>query len=68
MKCDEIITGHENELDLISDNKVLGYFLDELSARVLKKGLEPGGFLVYGCIAEDAEWEMFYNANLAVGY
>ena len=32
MKRDEIISGHENERVLISDNKILGYFTDERTA------------------------------------
>ncbi len=70
IKRDEIISGHENERVLISDNKVLGYFPDERTAvaAALKNGLEPGNFLVQRCITEDAELKMFYNVNLAVGY
>ena len=70
MKRDEIITGHENERVLISDNKVLGYFPDERAAvaKALNEGLEPGNFLVQRCITEEAELKMFYNVNLAVGY
>ena len=70
IKRDEIISEHENERVLISDNKVLGYFHDERTAvaAALKKGLEPGNFLVQRCITEDAELKMFYNVNLAVGY
>ena len=70
IKRDEIITGHENERVLISDNEVLGYFPDERSAvaDALKRGLEPGNFLVQRCISEETELKMFYNVNLAVGY
>ena len=70
IKRDEIIAGHENERVLISDNKVLGYFPDERTAvaEALRRGLEPGNFLVQRCITEEAELGMFYNVNLAVGY
>ena len=70
IKRDEIIAGHENERVLISDNEVLGYFPDERSAvaDALKRGLEPGNFLVQRCISEETELKMFYNVNLAVGY
>ena len=67
---DEIIKGHENERVLISNNKVLGYFPDEKTAvaSALSKGLKVGTFLIQRCITEDAELQMFYNVNLAVGY
>ncbi|MBO4509313.1 MAG: hypothetical protein J5747_11860 [Spirochaetaceae bacterium] len=70
MMRDEIISGHENERVLISDNKVLGYFADERAAvsEALKRGLEPGNFLVQRCITEDTEIKLLYNVNLAVGY
>ena len=70
MKRDEIISGHENERVLISNNEVLGYFPDERTAvaAALKNGLESGNFLVQRCISEDEELKMFYNVNLAVGY
>lgn len=70
MKRDEIISGHENERVLISGNEVLGYFTDERTAvaEALKRGLEPGNFLVQRCITENEELQMFYNVNLAVGH
>lgn len=69
IKRNEIISGHENERALIADNKVLGYFPDEKSAVsvALKKGYQPGFFLVQRCISEESELQMFYNVNLAVG-
>lgn len=69
MKRDEIISGHENERVLISNNEVIDYYPDERTAvaEALKKGLKQGDFLVQRCITEE-ELQMFYNVNLAVGY
>lgn len=70
MKRNEIISGHENERVLISNNEVIAYFPDERTAvaEALKKGLKQGDFLVQRCITEEEELQMFYNVNLAVGY
>ena len=65
IKRDEIITGHEKERVLISENKVLGYFPTEKDAveNAKKLGLKLGNFLVQRCITQADEMNMFANVG-----
>jgi len=62
-KRDEIISGHEKERVLISNNQVIAYFPDERTAvaEALKKGLKQGDFLVQRCITEEEAYQHALN-------
>jgi hypothetical protein len=57
---EQIISGHYNEIALLRDNAVLGYYPDTKAAvsAALKTGLQHGDFLAQDCIPSDQEIEL----------
>jgi hypothetical protein len=60
---DSIIQDHETEYVLLTENRVMGYFPNEMFAleHAKKTGLVMGDFLIQECIPKDEECMYYHN-------